>query len=112
MNAGIWYGFASSEGKFNEVFNLSSSCFSIKQFHCRQEFLGMQSKHVALKSQSQTLVQQQNNATKILSNLRARLSQLIMQLMSSYNISDDDLEVSSTTNRLNPMALLMCLINF
>lgn len=62
----------------------------------------MQSKYVALESKSRTLVAQQNHAvsgaTLALSDLGSRLNDLVEQLVASYNISEQELEVSEMSN--------------
>lgn len=64
----------------------------------RQEFLGMQSKYSALEAKNCDLAVQRNNdvsgATMALTDLNSRLNDLVEQLISSYNISEDELEVS------------------
>lgn len=64
----------------------------------RQEFLGMQSKYATLESKSGILVKQQNHsvsgATLALSDLGSRLNDLVKQLVATYNISEQELEVS------------------
>lgn len=66
----------------------------------RQEYLGMQSKYAALESKSKILVTQQNHAvsgaTIALSDLGSRLNDLVEQLVASYNISEQELEVSDS----------------
>lgn len=58
----------------------------------------MQSKYTALESRSKEMIIQQNNtvsgATLALSDLGQRLSSLVEQLISSYSISEQDLEVN------------------
>lgn len=58
----------------------------------------MQTKYSALESKSRVVVAQQNNAvsgaTFALSNLSARLTDLVEQLVASYNISEQELDVS------------------
>lgn len=57
----------------------------------------LQTKYAALESKSKELIMQQNasvsGATAALSGLHARLDNLVEQLVFSYNISDQDLEV-------------------
>lgn len=64
----------------------------------RQEYLGMQTKYAALESKSRVVVAQQNSAvsgaTLALSDLSARLTDLVEQLIASYNISEQELEVN------------------
>lgn len=64
----------------------------------RQEYLGMQTKYAALESKSRVVVAQQNHAvsgaTLALSDLSTRLTDLVEQLIASYNISEQELEVS------------------
>lgn len=59
----------------------------------------MQSKYAALESKSKEIILQQNNtvsgATLALSDLGQRLNSLVEQLISSYNISEQDLEVKN-----------------
>lgn len=58
----------------------------------------MQTKYTALESKSRVVVAQQNQAvagaTFALSNLGARLTDLVEQLIASYNISEQELDVS------------------
>lgn len=58
----------------------------------------MQTKYAALESKSRVVVAQQNHAvsgaTLALSDLTARLTNLVEQLIASYNISEQELEVS------------------
>uniref|UniRef100_A0A1Q3EWM9 Putative cornetto n=1 Tax=Culex tarsalis TaxID=7177 RepID=A0A1Q3EWM9_CULTA len=62
----------------------------------RQEYLGMQAKYNALESRSKDILLQQgaavSGASVALSGLGSRLDQLVEQLISSYNISEQDLE--------------------
>lgn len=64
----------------------------------RQEFLGMQAKYNALESRSKDILLQQgaavSGASVALSGLGSRLDHLVEQLIASYNISEQDLEVS------------------
>lgn len=57
----------------------------------------LQTKYAALESKSKELIMQQNasvsGATAALSGLHARLDNLVEQLVFSYNISEQDLEV-------------------
>jgi hypothetical protein len=63
----------------------------------RQEFLGMQAKYSALENRSKDLLLSQSTAVSgasvALSSLGNRLEHLVEQLISSYNISERDLEV-------------------
>lgn len=58
----------------------------------------MQSKYSALESKSRSLVTQQHNslssATLAITDLDSRLNDLVEQLISSYNISEEELEVN------------------
>lgn len=58
----------------------------------------MQTKFAALESKSRAVVAQQSHAvsgaTLALSDLSARLTDLVEQLIASYNISEQELEVS------------------
>lgn len=58
----------------------------------------MQSKYSALESRSKDLIAQQGSAVSgasmALAGLGARLDQLVNQLISSYSISEQELEVS------------------
>ncbi|XP_059620136.1 uncharacterized protein LOC132264086 [Phlebotomus argentipes] len=62
----------------------------------RQENMGMQAKYGALEARSKDLICQQSaavsGASVALSNLGSRLDNLVEQLISSYNISEQDLE--------------------
>ncbi|XP_055687732.1 uncharacterized protein LOC129792567 [Lutzomyia longipalpis] len=62
----------------------------------RQENMGMQAKYGALEARSKELISQQSvavsGAAVALSNLGSRLDNLVEQLISSYNISEQDLE--------------------
>jgi hypothetical protein len=64
----------------------------------RQEYLGMQTKYHALESRSKELLLSQSSAVSgasvALSGLGNRLELLVDQLITSYNISESDLEVS------------------
>lgn len=64
----------------------------------RQEYLGMLSKYSALESRSKDLIVQQSTAVSgasmALAGLGSRLDKLVEQLISSYNISEQELEVS------------------
>lgn len=66
---------------------------------CRQEYLGMKSKYTALESKSKDMIVQQNNAVSgasiALSDLGGRLSSLVEQLVASYKISEQEIEVSA-----------------
>lgn len=59
--------------------------------------MGMQAKYGALEARSKELITQQSaavsGASVALSNLGSRLDSLVEQLISSYNISEQDLEV-------------------
>lgn len=65
---------------------------------CRQEFLGMQAKYNALESRSKEILMSQGSAvsgaTVALTGLNGRIEHLVEQLITSYNISERDLEVS------------------
>lgn len=65
----------------------------------RQENRLMQSKYAALETKSKELITQQNTAVSgasmSLLGLHSRLDSLVEQLVSSYNISEQDLEVSA-----------------
>lgn len=58
----------------------------------------MQSKYTALESKSKGVVIQQNNAvssaTLALADLGSRLNSLVEQLVTSYSISEQELEVN------------------
>lgn len=58
----------------------------------------MQSKYTALESKSKDMIVQQNNAvsgaTIALSDLGSRLSSLVEQLVVSYSLSEQEIEVS------------------
>lgn len=58
----------------------------------------MQTKYAAMESKSKILVSQQHQAvsgaTLALSDLGSRLNDLVEQLVTSYNISEQELEVS------------------
>lgn len=64
----------------------------------RQENMGMQAKYGALEIKSKELLAQQGNAVSgasvALNSLGSRLEQLVEQLIASYNISEQELEVS------------------
>lgn len=64
----------------------------------RQEYLGMQAKYNALENRSKDLLLSQGSAVSgasvALSGLGNRIEHLVDQLISSYNISEQDLEVS------------------
>lgn len=64
----------------------------------RQENRMLQTKYAAMESKSKELAMQQSasvsGATAALSGLHARLDNLVEQLVFSYNISEQDLEVS------------------
>lgn len=66
----------------------------------RQEYLGMQTKYHALESRSKELLISQSSAVSgasvALSGLGNRLELLVEQLITSYNISERDLEVSGS----------------
>lgn len=63
----------------------------------RQENRTLQTKYAALESKYKELMSPQNSsvagATTALSGLHARLDHLVEQLVVSYNISEQDLEV-------------------
>lgn len=60
--------------------------------------MGMQAKYGALEIKSKELLAQQGNAvsgaTVALNSLGSRLEQLVEQLIASYNISEQELEVN------------------
>jgi hypothetical protein len=64
----------------------------------RQEFLGMQAKYNALENRSKDMLIAQGSAVSganvALASLHTRIEHLVEQLISSYNISEQDLEVS------------------
>lgn len=64
----------------------------------RQEYLGMQTKYNALEARSKELLMSQGSAVSgasvALTGLGNRLELLVDQLITSYNISEQDLEVS------------------
>ncbi|KAG5677109.1 hypothetical protein PVAND_006892 [Polypedilum vanderplanki] len=64
----------------------------------RQEYLGMQAKYNALEGRSKDLLLSQGSAVSganvALASLQSRIEHLVEQLISSYNISEQDLEVS------------------
>jgi hypothetical protein len=64
----------------------------------RQEYLGMQAKYSALEGRSKDLLLSQGSAVSganvALASLQSRIEHLVEQLISSYNISEQDLEVS------------------
>lgn len=64
----------------------------------RQEMLGMQSKYSALETRNHELILHQgqtvSGASSALSGLAQRIKSLVEQLIASYNISDEELEVS------------------
>ncbi|XP_055309953.1 restin homolog isoform X2 [Sitodiplosis mosellana] len=83
--------------KDQEVERLQDECRHLVRIseQRRQEFLGMQTKYIALESTSKILVAQQSyvsGATLALSDLGSRLIDLVGQLVASYNISEQDLE--------------------
>lgn len=61
----------------------------------------MQSKYTALESRSKDLIAQQGSAVSAasmaLTGLGSRLDQLVQQLIQSYSISEQELEVSKRT---------------
>lgn len=63
----------------------------------RQENMGMQAKYGALEIKSKEMLVQQGNAVSgasvALNSLGTRLEQLVEQLIASYNISEQELEV-------------------
>lgn len=69
----------------------------------------MQSKYTALESKSKDMIVQQNNtvsgATLALSDLGQRLNSLVEQLISSYSISEQDLEVNNNLIAKNILTL-------
>lgn len=64
----------------------------------RQEYLGMQAKYNALENRSKDMLIAQGSAVSganvALASLHTRIEHLVEQLISSYNISERDLEVS------------------
>lgn len=64
----------------------------------RQENLGFQAKYGALETRSKELICQQGSAVSgasvALTGLGSRLDNLVEQLIASYNISEQELEVS------------------
>lgn len=78
--------------------------------HFRQEYLGMQTKYAALESKCKILLSQQNHAvsgaTLALSDLGSRLNDLVEQLIASYNISEQELEVSENGKNCHGIFLL------
>lgn len=62
----------------------------------------MQTKYAALESKSRVVVAQQSHAvsgaTLALSDLSSRLADLVEQLIASYNISEQELEVRQTVD--------------
>lgn len=97
MNADTWFAFQSKGGK-RHFFVKNPSIFLIfRSCNFRQEYLGMQTKYAALESKSRVVVAQQSHAvsgaTLALSDLSARLTDLVEQLIASYNISEQELEV-------------------
>lgn len=64
----------------------------------RQEYLGMQAKYNALENRSKDMLVAQGSAVSganvALASLQSRIEHLVEQLISSYNISEQDLEVS------------------
>lgn len=64
----------------------------------RQENMGMQAKYGALEMKSKELLAQQGSAVSgasvALNSLGGRLEQLVEQLIASYNISEQELEVN------------------
>jgi len=73
---------------------MSSSFLSLSN---RQEYLGMQAKYNALEGRSKDLLMSQGTAVSganvALVSLNNRIEHLVEQLISSYNISEQDLEV-------------------
>lgn len=67
--------------------------------HFRQEYLGMQAKYNALENRSKDMLVAQGSAVSganvALASLQSRIEHLVEQLISSYNISEQDLEVSA-----------------
>lgn len=65
----------------------------------RQEYLGLLAKYRALENRSRQILKQHGSAvsgaTVALSGLGSRLHNLVEQLITSYNISEQDLEVNS-----------------
>lgn len=63
----------------------------------------MQSKYLALEVKNCDLAVQRSNdvsgATMALTDLNSRLNDLVEQLISSYNISEDELEVSTNSRK-------------
>lgn len=71
----------------------------------RQEFFGMQAKYSVLEGRSKDLLMSQGSAVSganvALASLQSRIEHLVEQLVSSYNISEQDLEVSKERNIQN-----------
>lgn len=65
----------------------------------------MQTKYAALESITKTIVTQQkqavSGATFALSDLGSRLNDLVEQLVASYNISEQELEVNINIKHIN-----------
>lgn len=65
--------------------------------HSRQEYLGLQAKYNALENRSKDMLAAQGSAVSganiALVSLQNRIEQLVEQLITSYNISEQDLEV-------------------
>ncbi|XP_037904719.1 restin homolog isoform X1 [Hermetia illucens] len=81
-----------------EIMRLRDECRHLVRVNeqRRQENKGMQTKYTALECRSKELIVQQNSAVSgasmALSGLNSRLDNLVEQLISSYNISEQDLE--------------------
>lgn len=81
---------------FSCIFVFFAFLFSFS-YHFRQEFLGMQTKYAALESRCAGDLLRQDHAvcgaTGALSDLGQRLNELVKQIIASYNISEQDIEV-------------------
>ena len=69
-----------------------------RSFPSRQEYLGLQAKYNALENRSKDMLIAQGSAVSganiALVSLQNRIEHLVEQLIASYNISEQDLEVS------------------
>lgn len=78
----------------NKLFCVNLFVFNIFS----HEYLGMQSKYSTLETRSKELISQQggavSGASMALAGLGSRLDQLVEQLIASYSISEQELEVS------------------
>lgn len=70
----------------------------------------MQTKYAAMESKSKTIITQQkqevSGAIFALSDLGSRLNDLVEQLVASYNISEQELEVNINTKFINILTIL------